>query len=50
MIRSIHATLYAKLIDPKADVQALYEKRYANEPFVDVLPAGSIPTRARCAA
>ncbi|MEK7735353.1 MAG: N-acetyl-gamma-glutamyl-phosphate reductase, partial [Pseudomonadota bacterium] len=43
MIRGIHATLYAKLTDPKADLQALYEKRYANEPFVDVLPAGSHP-------
>jgi len=43
MIRGIHATLYARLLDPKADVQALYEKRYASEPFVDVLPAGSHP-------
>ena len=25
------------------DLQALYEKRYAGEPFVDVLPAGSHP-------
>ena len=24
-------------------MQALYEARYANEPFVDVLPAGSHP-------
>lgn len=42
LIRGIHATLYAKL-SKEADLQALYEKRYANEPFVDVLPAGSHP-------
>ncbi len=43
MIRGIHATLYARLTDPHADLQALYEKRYANEPFVDVMPPGSMP-------
>lgn len=45
IIRGIHATLYATLLDAdKAlDLQALYEKRYANEPFVDVLPAGEMP-------
>lgn len=43
MIRGIHATLYARLTKPGTDLQALYEKRYANEPFVDVLPAGSHP-------
>jgi N-acetyl-gamma-glutamyl-phosphate reductase len=43
MIRGIHATLYARLTDTSADLQALFEKRYANEPFVDVLPAGSHP-------
>jgi N-acetyl-gamma-glutamyl-phosphate reductase len=42
MIRGIHATLYARLTG-KADLQALYEKRYAREPFVDVMPAGSHP-------
>ena len=42
LIRGIHATLYAKLT-ADADLQAIYEKRYANEPFVDVLPAGSHP-------
>ena len=42
LIRGIHATLYAKQTKD-ADLQALYEKRYANEPFVDVLPAGSHP-------
>jgi N-acetyl-gamma-glutamyl-phosphate reductase len=42
MIRGIHATLYAR-ITREADFQALYEKRYATEPFVDVLPPGSTP-------
>jgi len=43
MIRGINATLYGKLVKTDVDLQALYEKRYANEPFVDVLPAGSHP-------
>jgi N-acetyl-gamma-glutamyl-phosphate reductase len=42
MIRGIHATLYAKLT-ASVDLQALFEKRYAKEPFVDVLPAGNHP-------
>lgn len=42
MIRGIHATLYAR-ITREVDLQALFEGRYANEPFVDVLPAGSHP-------
>ncbi|RFC39982.1 MAG: N-acetyl-gamma-glutamyl-phosphate reductase [Candidatus Nitrotoga sp. CP45] len=42
MIRGIHATLYAR-IQCDADLQALYEQRYANETFVDVMPAGSHP-------
>jgi N-acetyl-gamma-glutamyl-phosphate reductase len=42
MIRGIHATLYARLTRDE-DLQALYERRYATEPFVDVLPAGSHP-------
>jgi N-acetyl-gamma-glutamyl-phosphate reductase len=42
LIRGIHATLYARL-KTDADLQALFEKRYANEPFVDVMPAGSLP-------
>jgi len=42
MIRGIHATLYAGL-HSEADLQALYEQRYADEAFVDVLPAGSLP-------
>jgi N-acetyl-gamma-glutamyl-phosphate reductase len=43
MIRGIHATLYAQLRDPDRDLQALYEARYGNEPFVDVLPSGAHP-------
>lgn len=43
MVRGIHATLYATLRDPHGDLQKIYEQRYANEPFVDVLPAGSHP-------
>ena len=49
MLRGIHATLYATLNDPssanatQAALQALYEARYANEPFVDVMPLGSHP-------
>lgn len=43
MIRGIHATLYAELTGEAADLQRLYESRYADEPFVDVLPAGSHP-------
>ena len=45
MIRGIHATLYAQLTNDgkDMDLQSLYEKRYANEAFVDVMPAGSHP-------
>ncbi|MFT5259359.1 MAG: N-acetyl-gamma-glutamyl-phosphate reductase [Saprospiraceae bacterium] len=43
MIRGIHATLYARLKTTEVDLQALYEAHYANEPFVDVMPAGSHP-------
>jgi N-acetyl-gamma-glutamyl-phosphate reductase len=42
MIRGIHATLYAR-ITREADFQALFEKRFAAEPFVDVLPPGRHP-------
>jgi N-acetyl-gamma-glutamyl-phosphate reductase len=43
MIRGIHATLYARLNKPGANLQAVFEKRYMNEPFVDVMPVGSHP-------
>ncbi len=42
MIRGIHATLYAKLTK-QVDLQKLFEDRYLNEHFVDVLPKGSHP-------
>ena len=42
LIRGIHATLYAR-VTREVDFQALYEQRYAREPFVDVMPAGSHP-------
>jgi N-acetyl-gamma-glutamyl-phosphate reductase len=42
MVRGIHATLYAR-VTKEADFQALFEKRYQGEPFVDVMPAGSHP-------
>ena len=42
LIRGIHATLYAK-ITKNVDLQALFESRYANEHFVDVLPKGTHP-------
>ncbi len=44
MIRGIHATLYADLTGDIDDIQSLYEQAYADEPFVDVLPAGSHPS------
>jgi N-acetyl-gamma-glutamyl-phosphate reductase len=43
MIRGIHATLYARLRADGEDLQGLYERRYAGEPFVDIMPAGSHP-------
>ncbi len=44
MIRGIHATLYAPLTArADLDVQSLYEQRYAQEPFVDVMPPGTHP-------
>ncbi len=43
IIRGIHATLYARLTDTTVDLSELYAERYADEPFVDVMPAGSHP-------
>ena len=43
MIRGIHSTLYAHVPDRSVDLQQLFEQRYVNEPFVDVMPAGSHP-------
>src|SRR5215510_2037476 len=42
LIRGIHATLYAR-VTKDVDFQALFEKRYAGEPFVDVMAGGSHP-------
>jgi N-acetyl-gamma-glutamyl-phosphate reductase len=43
MSRGIHATLFATLKDGDADLQKIFEETYAEEPFVDVLPAGVYP-------
>ncbi len=42
-VRGIHATLYGALQAGEVDLQALYQQRFAAEPFVEVLPAGSHP-------
>lgn len=41
-IRGIHATIYAELTE-EVDIQSVYDQRFAAEPFVDVMPAGSHP-------
>jgi N-acetyl-gamma-glutamyl-phosphate reductase len=43
IIRGILATLYAPLKNTDVDLQAVYVKRYAGEPFIVVMPAGSLP-------
>jgi len=43
MIRGIHADCYSRLLDTEADLQAVFEARYADSPFVDVMPSGSHP-------
>lgn len=43
IIRGIHATLHLKSKNNDIDLQELFEARYKNEPFVDVLPQGSHP-------
>jgi len=45
MIRGIHCTSYARALHPDSlpDLQTLYEQRFADEPFVDVMPAGVHP-------
>jgi N-acetyl-gamma-glutamyl-phosphate reductase len=45
MIRGIHATLYGQLLGDTSleDIQALYQNRYADEVFVDVLAQGTHP-------
>ncbi len=44
MLSSIYVRVDATLSE--ADIRALYEKRYANEPFVRVLPAGMLAAMA----
>jgi len=43
IIRGIHATVYADARGSADQVQSLFEEHYRNEPFVDVMPAGSHP-------
>lgn len=45
MIRGIHATLYATLTSEISsdDLQSIYENRYEQEEFVDILPFGTHP-------
>ncbi|WP_163123990.1 N-acetyl-gamma-glutamyl-phosphate reductase [Acinetobacter portensis] len=45
MIRGMFSTIYIDLTEAgqTADLQSLYEQFYANEQFVDVMPAGSSP-------
>lgn len=43
IVRGIHTTLYAKLRVEDVDLQQIFEEQFANEPFVDVMPAGSHP-------
>jgi len=43
MFRGMQATIYARLTRIDLDLQALYERRYRGEPFVDVLPAAAVP-------
>jgi N-acetyl-gamma-glutamyl-phosphate reductase len=43
MIRGIHATLYVPMPGDGIDLQTLFERRYADEPFVDVMPVGAHP-------
>jgi N-acetyl-gamma-glutamyl-phosphate reductase len=43
IIRGIHATVYADATGSADQVQSLFEEYYRDEPFVDVMPAGSHP-------
>lgn len=45
MIRGMFTTMYLKLTEQgkQTDLQTLFETAYANEFFVDVMPAGSLP-------
>lgn len=43
MIRGIEASLYGVLKTDVDDLHQIYTQRYKNEPFVDVMPLGSMP-------
>lgn len=45
MIRGMESTIYVTLKEDTSQeaIQRLYEDAYASEPFVDVMPAGSVP-------
>ncbi len=43
MIRGIHSTVYTDARNASEDVQSVFEDYYRDEPFVDVMPAGSHP-------
>lgn len=43
MNRGIHATIYAKPTQSVDNLESLYQQRYENELFVDVMPTGSCP-------
>jgi len=45
MIRGMHATLYGRLTREVSNeqLQALFEAQYEGQPFVDVMPFGSLP-------
>ncbi len=43
MIRGIEASLYGVLKTDVNDLHNIYSERYKNEPFVDVLPLGTMP-------
>lgn len=43
MIRGLHATLYFKVKGADLDAAGLFQERYADEPFVDVVEMGDHP-------
>jgi len=43
MIRGLHATVYADANNTDTNIQQVFENFYRDEPFVDVMPAGSHP-------
>jgi len=43
MTRGMHASSYLRLRDAGSDVQAVFDRHYAEEPFVDVMPRGAHP-------